>query len=107
MTAFRIVAACALVAGLLVPAAHAGRADPADASAPAPPVLHHSVLSAYRSAEHRVGDWREVNERVARAGGWRAYLKEAQRADTVPPTPASAAPPASTGSAPTPSQPRR
>ncbi|MDQ8020709.1 MAG: hypothetical protein REI94_02645 [Moraxellaceae bacterium] len=24
-------------------------------------------------------NWREVNDEVARAGGWRAYLREAQR----------------------------
>lgn len=53
--------------------------DPLDAAAPVPPVVHHSSLRARaRTADVPVGSWREANDAVARIGGWRSYLREAQ-----------------------------
>lgn len=54
-------------------------ADPLDAQAEVPTLVHRSSLATYR----RFGDdeavpWREANNRVARIGGWRAYAREAQ-----------------------------
>jgi hypothetical protein len=102
MTIQRLMAAAAVAAVAAVatwpllstaqPVGPAHRPDPADAATPVPPIQHRSLLSAYRGAEHRVGNWREANDNVARAGGWRAYLKEAQQQQAEPPqAPASAA----------------
>jgi hypothetical protein len=41
-----------------------------------------SVFERYRPfREEKVGSWREANDTVTRVGGWREYLKEAQRPD--------------------------
>lgn len=61
------------------------RADPLDPAAPVPALLHRSSLAAYRAlaADERV-PWREANDRVGHIGGWRSYLREAQRPDADP-----------------------
>jgi len=71
-------------------------ADPLDARAAVPPVLHASALARYKPAgDGAVGSWREANDTVARIGGWKAYAREAQAAA---PGGASAAPGASAAS---------
>lgn len=41
-----------------------------------------SVFERYQSfRDEKVGSWRDANDTVTRVGGWRAYLKEAQRPD--------------------------
>jgi hypothetical protein len=55
-------------------------AGPLDPNAPVPAITHQSALGTYRPwAEAAKVPWREANETVTRIGGWRAYLKEAQR----------------------------
>lgn len=73
------------------------RPDPTHVDAAVPPLAHHSALLRYRpqSDDARL-DWRAANAEVARIGGWRAYLREAQA-----PEPAASAPVAPTGTAPT------
>lgn len=76
------------------PAARSVRPDPLDPQASVPALRYASPLAAYR----RVGEdspvpWREANDVVTRIGGWRTYLREAQRATPV--APASPASPAS------------
>ncbi len=54
--------------------------DPSHAGAPVPALTHRSSLASRPPpGEPDVGDWRAANERVRAAGGWRAYLREAQR----------------------------
>lgn len=82
-------------------AAHAQpgpRADPLDANAKVPPLLHQSSLASYRRmADDKPLSWREANDTVTRIGGWRVYAREAQQSDTAaaakPAAPAPAAPP--------------
>ena len=58
-------------------AAPAARPDPMDASAPVPAFQHVPSFGGYRPyAEQPVGVWRDANERVRQAGGWRAYARE-------------------------------
>lgn len=87
------------------------RADPLDAQARVPSVVHRPALAGYR----RLGDdrpvaWKDANEAVNRIGGWRSYAREAQspapadprgRQDlpVATPAPASSAP---SGTAPAP-----
>lgn len=64
--------------------APAQRADPSDPRASVPALSYTSAFAAYRAlAEQSVGSWREANEKVERAGGWRAYAKEARERDTA------------------------
>ena len=75
----RLVLGAALLC--LVPlaqgAAPAARPDPLDATAPVPAFQHVPSFGGYRPyAEQPVGVWREANERVRQAGGWRAYARE-------------------------------
>jgi hypothetical protein len=99
----RSVAAVGLLIAASVPAQPApppGRPDPLDAAAPVPPVLHRSTLGAYRPAhEVAVGSWKDANDAVARIGGWRTYLREAQAPapSAGASSPAPPAPPASSG----------
>ncbi len=54
-------------------------ADPLDAQATVPALPASSALSAYRAYEaQRITPWRQANETVWRAGGWKAYAREAQ-----------------------------
>lgn len=61
--------------------------DPADPSAPVPPLTHASTLRLPAPVETR--GWREAHELVGRIGGWRAYAREAAG---TPATAASATP---------------
>lgn len=69
-----------LLAALAWPSAQAQpRPDPADPKLAVPELRPRSALAGYR----RLGDdppidWRAANETVARIGGWRTYLREAQ-----------------------------
>lgn len=57
------------------------------APAPATALAYESVFARYQSyRDERLGSWRDANATVERIGGWRAYAKEAQRADTPPAT---------------------
>ena len=67
------------------------RADPLDPQARVPAATHTSSFASYR----RLGDdvrtpWKEANETVNRIGGWRAYAREAQAAETPAPAPTAA-----------------
>jgi hypothetical protein len=66
---------------LLLPAAPARAAagDPADPQAAVPPLpASGTALAGYRRfAPPEPRSWREVNDTVARIGGWRVYLREA------------------------------
>jgi len=54
------------------------RADPLNAQAGVPPLLHESAFTQYRRlTDVPVGSWRDANETVTRIGGWRAYAREA------------------------------
>lgn len=54
------------------------RAQPEDAKAPVPPVVHRSALSNRRTADPiPVESWSQANRVVDEVGGWRSYLKEA------------------------------
>lgn len=56
-------------------------AAPAEAKASVPPVVHQSPFAGYRvHAEAKPAPWREVNDEVARIGGWKAYAREAYEA---------------------------
>ena len=58
------------------------RPDPLDAAAGVPDVQHRSAFAGYRGlADEPVGLWRAANEAVERAGGWKAYAREAAEAD--------------------------
>lgn len=85
------------------PAPAASTADPLQADAAVPPMVYSSAFVRYRGARDvEVGSWREVNDTVARIGGWRAYAREAQQPDaaTVPmATPGAASPLATPGAA--------
>lgn len=66
-------------------------ADPAEPAAAVPPLAYRSTFKGYRRhAEQTPGSWRELNEQVARIGGWRAYAKEAQEPPAPPTAPAAA-----------------
>ncbi|MDH5539741.1 MAG: hypothetical protein OEY03_10070 [Rhizobacter sp.] len=72
----------------------APRPDPLDAQATVPATRHHSALQGYRpNAEQAVGSWKDANDGAGRAGGWRAYAREAHTADP-PATAAATQPPA-------------
>jgi hypothetical protein len=71
----------------------------AQAPAEKPPTLklhYDSAFTNYRAHnDQQIGSWKDANDTVTRIGGWREYLKEAQRpaqpssAPAVPATPAS------------------
>jgi hypothetical protein len=88
-------AATALVLALPVQA----RPDPLNPRAEVPPPRTPAALRGYRPATTpEPGQWREANDNVARIGGWKTYLREAQQADAAP----AAAPAAPAASAPRP-----
>jgi len=72
------------------------RADPLNAQASVPPLLHESAFAKYRRlTDVPVGSWRDANDTVTRIGGWRAYAREAaQPASPAAPVPAASASPA-------------
>jgi len=62
----------------------AAPADPLDAKAPVPAAAYRSPFVTYRRvADNPVGSWREANETTLRAGGWRAYAREAEAANAA------------------------
>ena len=61
-----------------------GKADPLDAQASVPRMVHESPLTQYRKhSDEKVISWREANDTVGRIGGWRTYLREARQPDPV------------------------
>lgn len=55
--------------------------NPADPGAQTPSLQYKSPFAGYRPfASGAVGPWREVNDEVARIGGWKAYAREAYEA---------------------------
>ena len=77
-------------------ATRTAKADPLNAQALVPALVHTSAFAAYRRyADATPIAWKEANDTVTRIGGWRAYAREA--ADSAAP----AAPaPAASGSKP-------
>jgi hypothetical protein len=75
------------------------RALPWQAEAPVPAPAHVSAFATYRPhVEQPVGDWRAANEAVLRAGGWRAYGREAEAPlQPLPPLGTTAAPKPASG----------
>lgn len=73
--------AAAIVAVFSAAAGAQQAAAPTDAKASVPPVAHQSPFSGYRvHADAKPAPWREVNDEVARIGGWKAYAREAYEA---------------------------
>jgi hypothetical protein len=84
----------AMAAETSAPAAPVGQPDPLDARADVPPAPAPAALRRLRAGSAQaVEDWRQANDRVARIGGWRTYLREAQQ-----PSPAGSAPAAAASS---------
>lgn len=100
-----LVAASALAACASAPPAPAPddgpslRAQPWQAEAPVPAPAHVSAFATYRPhVDQPVGDWRAANEAVLRAGGWRAYGREAEAPlQPLPPLGTTAAPKPASG----------
>ena len=70
---------------------------------PAPPApAYRSALEGYRPfADESVAPWKDSNQAVREAGGWRAYAREGQAGGAAAPAPAaSAAVPVPAASAP-------
>ena len=89
--------AATLSAGTTTAQSGASRLDPLDAGASVPVITYKSSFAGYRAqAEAEVAPWRDSNDAAARAGGWRAYAREAQGtagdAAAPAPTPAQSAP---------------
>jgi hypothetical protein len=84
---FSITAGCA---------AFAQQQPPPGQSASQQAVPYRSALDGYRPfADQSVAPWKESNEAVRNAGGWRAYAREAQegaRQSAKPAAPAASAP---------------
>jgi len=58
------------------------RPDPTDPKASVPAVIYVSPLKQYQGlGDEPVAPWKSANEVVEKAGGWKAYAKEAQEAD--------------------------
>ena len=56
------------------------KADPLDSQASVPALIYQSPFTQYRSlGSQELISWREANENVARIGGWRVYLRQAQQ----------------------------
>lgn len=96
---------------ILVALAQSGRAqppgegaarNPADPREPTAPATYQSPFAGYRPfATGTVGPWKDMNDEVARIGGWKAYAREVYEA-SKPAAPADGAPkpsPAPQGSA--------
>ena len=94
------VAASAVVAQTLPPAASAASAPPGSASTK---LVYRSAFEGYRPhTDQPVGSWQKANDLVGRIGGWRAYAREGQgEAQPAPSSPTSPNSPAkATSSAP-------
>lgn len=58
--------------------------DPVDAQTAVPPLIYVSSLKDYRPfGDQKVESWKELNDNVARVGGWRAYARQAQEPDSA------------------------
>lgn len=78
--------------------AQSAQRDPLDARATVPPQTYESTFAHYRRlGDEQVKSWREVNDAVLRAGGWRFYAREAAEPGSTPTatSPSSAPPPKS------------
>lgn len=71
----------------------ARRPDPLNPKAQVPTVVYRSAFKDYRpNAEAEVGSWKDANQAVHQAGGWRAYAKESRQPDeAATPLPAASA----------------
>lgn len=59
--------------------------DPADPAVGVPAASYRSAFEGYRKmGDETVADWRASNDAVAKAGGWRAYAREAQAPEEKP-----------------------
>lgn len=87
---FWTVAVTALPA--LAMAQQKARPDPADPKAGVPPSVYVSPFKQYQPlGDEPVAPWKSTNEVVEKAGGWKAYAKEAQQPDVGTKAPASPA----------------
>ena len=67
------------------PARSGTKADPRDARAAAPALIHQSAFAAYRAHAQAVPiGWKQANDTVNRIGGWRAYAREAAETNAPP-----------------------
>lgn len=70
-----------------------GKADPLDAQASVPRLVHESPLTQYRKhSDEKLVSWREANDTVGRIGGWRTYLREARQPDAAASAPSAGKP---------------
>lgn len=94
-TVVTLCAALAAAASAATNVAAQSLPDPADPAAQVPAAGYRSAFEGYRKmGDTPVADWREANDAVAKAGGWRAYAREAQAPDEKPGTPSQNAAPA-------------
>lgn len=78
LCAAALTAQAQLTAATAAPA----RPDPLDPQARVPALVYESSLSPPpRAGNDKPVAWRDANDAVARIGGWRAYLREAQQPD--------------------------
>ncbi len=90
-TALTLLLWSAAASTLAQPAGPTKRPDPADGQASVPPLIYRSAMpKSAPPAEAPVGSWPKANDTVWRIGGWRAYAREAARANA--PAPANASP---------------
>jgi hypothetical protein len=75
------------------PTATTPRPDPLDPKTNVPALRYESSLESYRRlSDQKPVSWREANDTVARMGGWRVYLREAQTPAPSASAPAKVAP---------------
>jgi hypothetical protein len=87
-----LLALAGAAASAAPPTAAAARPDPLEARSAVPPLQHRSAFTGYRRADDvPVGAWRELNDATARAGGWRAYAREASSSPPAPAAPSASA----------------
>lgn len=84
----RVIALCAIFTALASWAPVSGAQntpDPADPATQVPAATYRSAFEGYRKmGDEPVADWRASNDAVAKAGGWRAYAREAQAPEEKP-----------------------
>lgn len=81
------------------------KANPMDASATVPAVVYESSFRPdRRRADGTVIPWRDSNDTVGRIGGWRAYAREAQQPESLPPGPSALSAPSAPSTSPTPAE---
>ena len=84
-------------AALVLPAQaqQARLTDPSDPQVKVPAISYVGSLARYRALQDPpAASWQEVNEKANRAGGWRAYAREAQQPEPAPVAPAGRTTPA-------------